>query len=971
MACGVRTAWVLFACACALFADPARFEGKKIATVQFVPREQPVGLDEIYSFLPLKRGETFRMEAVRSSIVQLYATGYYTDIQVDAEMLGDQVVIRFLTKNAWFIGQVSAEGKFGDPPNKGQVVNATRLQLGHAFSEERLEEAKTQVRELFESNGYYNPQVETQLEYDDRLQEVAVRVLVEVRERAKFERPEVSGDLKMPEETIVKATKWNGWIGWRPVTHNRLLRGIDNVRRKYHDQDRLMASVTAESLEHNAETNRVKPLLRINAGPKVEVRTVGAKISRGKLKRLIPVYDEGTVDRDLLVEGAKNLRDYLQSEGYFEAEVEFKQQRVVRDRAVIDYLINQGTRHRLVKVEIGGNKYFGTDTLRARMFLMPNSFQFRRGRYSESLRRRDEEAIANVYRENGFRDVKVTSNVIDDYGGKKGDLAVAFDVQEGAQWFVASLSVEGMERLDKEKVLATLDANAGQPFSEYNVAVDRDNILGRYSAEGFYNVTFDWQAQLGERPNTVNLKYVIQEGPRRFVRQVIVSGLTTTRPDLVNRNLGINPGDPLSQIQIAETQRKLYELGVFARVDAAVQNPDGETENKVVIYQMEEAKRYSFATGLGAEVGRIGGGTTSLDSPGGSGSFSPRVSLDVSRLNFLGLGHTVSFKSRLSTIQKRALVNYSAPRLRNKPGLNLSFTALYDHSNDIRTFTELRREASVQLSQRLTKATTALYRFSYRKVSVDNVHVIVLPVLANPARIGILSGTFIQDRRDDPVESHRGIYNTVDIGYASRIFGSQADFTRFLGRNASYKTFAKKYVFARSIDFGWLNAFSLRTGGLTEPADVPLAERLFAGGSNSHRGFAENQAGPRDTTTGFPLGGRALLVHKMELRFPLLGDNIGGVLFHDAGNVFSRVQSISFRVSQKDIKDFDYMVHAVGFGVRYRTPIGPLRLDLAWAPNSPRFFGCSAGAQNIFDCGTSKEQRLSRLQFHFSIGQAF
>jgi outer membrane protein assembly factor BamA len=231
--------------------------------------------------------------------------------------------------------------------------------------------------------------------------------------------------------------------------------------------------------------------------------------------------------------------------------------------------------------------------------------------------------------------------------------------------------------------------------------------------------------------------------------------------------------------------------------------------------------------------------------------------------------------------------------------------------------------------------------------------------------VGVVAVTYFQDRRDDPVNSTRGVYNSIDIGYAGAPLGSETTFTRLLLRNSTYHPLRRDIVFARSLQFGYLQ----RLGGLSE---VPLAERFFTGGASSHRGFPDNQAGPRDLDTGFPLGGKALFFHSTELRFPLIGDNIGGVLFHDMGNVYTDVRDISLRVRQRGLQDFDYMVHAVGFGIRYSTPVGPLRVDLAYGPNSPRFFGF-AGTRDELLAGEGQQvnQRISRFQFHFSLGQTF
>ena len=131
-------------------------------------------------------------------------------------------------------------------------------------------------------------------------------------------------------------------------------------------------------------------------------------------------------------------------------------------------------------------------------------------------------------------------------------------------------------------------------------------------------------------------------------------------------------------------------------------------------------------------------------------------------------------------------------------------------------------------------------------------------------------------------------------------------------------------MLARSTEIGELYAINARTDPQTA---IPLAEHFFGGGGTTHRGFADFQAGPRDTSTGFPLGGTALLFNQTELRFPLVGDNLGGVLFHDVGNIYSTLKNLSFRFRQRDIQDFDYAVHGVGVGLRYRLPIGPVRID--------------------------------------------
>jgi outer membrane protein assembly factor BamA len=342
----------------------------------------------------------------------------------------------------------------------------------------------------------------------------------------------------------------------------------------------------------------------------------------------------------------------------------------------------------------------------------------------------------------------------------------------------------------------------------------------------------------------------------------------------------------------------------------------------------------------------------------------------------------VVLKSRVGRLQQRGVISYEAPHFFSNDDVRLTFTALYDRTQDVRTFTAKRLEGSVQVQQRLDKATTLIYALTYRRVSVDastlQVDPNLIPLLSQPVRVGFPSLTYIRDTRDDPIESHKGSYNVGTLGVASGIFGSESNFTRFFLQNSTYYRLwggqggRNPWVFARSTRFG-IEA----TYGAPANSFVPLPERFLAGGGNSHRGFAINQAGPRDLFTGFPVGGEALFLNNLELRsppiaLPFLGENLSTVFFHDAGNVFSSVGDMwtgLSRFRQKNAAacragiscDFRFISQAVGFGLRYRTPIGPVRVDL----------GYNLTPTSYLIINQSRGDKLPRLNFYFSIGQTF
>ena len=981
-----------------LLAQYQKYEGMTVENIRFSPVDQPLEASQLHDILPLKMKQPLSLATVRASIARLFETGRYSDIQVEAQPYQGGVAITFVTKNNWFIGDVSVAGDVSSPPNRGQLQNTTDLGLGQPFNDDKVESAISEMTRLLEANGLFQSKIRPVFDWDTgrQYQQVNIRFIVDSGPRARFTTPSFTGDLKMDAARVAHAMHLQRFLihTWKPMTQTRVRQGVNGVRKLYEDEHRLEAKVSLDRVQYDAESRRASPQLTIDAGPRIEVRTIGAKISTKDLRRLVPVYEEHAVDRDLLVEGARNLTDYYQSKGYFDAEVEFKEQNVINDKASIDFLVNRGERHRLVNIQIQGNSYFTSEAIRERMYLQTRRFlQFPRGRFSGNFLRRDEEAIRSLYLSNGFQDVKVTHTLQDNFRGRPGDLSVTIQIQEGPQTFVHSLRVDGIRSLDRDKIMAALSSMPGQPFSEFNVAVDRDTILARYFENGFPNATFEWKPTPAGEPNQVDLVFTIDEGKQQFVRQVLITGNKITRSRLINQAITLNPGDPLSPIEMTQIQRRLYDIGVFAKVDTAIQNPDGATDRKYVLFNLDEARRYSTAIGVGAEVGRIGGCSSCLQSPAGATGFSPRISFNISRANLWGLAHYLTLSTRASTLDRRAVLTYSWPRFWNNENLTLSFTGLYQDSRNVRTFNFRRQEGSVQLTQKFSKTITLFYRAAYRHVTVSDLQVtpFLISQLSQPVRVAVLSANLIEDRRDDPIDPHKGRYNTLDLGIArgttspgvediAPSVGTRFSYLRFLARNVTYHPLTKRLVLARSLEIGNIYGFNYSSDAAHE---IPLPERFFGGGGTSHRGFPEQQAGPRDPTTGFPLGGTALLFNQTELRFPLIGDNIGGVLFHDFGNIYSKISQSSLRFHQHNLEDFNYSVHAVGFGLRYRTPIGPVRVDLGYSINPPNFIGFKGTSEDLVNAGINPcapqpngqsfcvQQSISHFQYFISIGQTF
>src|SRR5450432_42502 len=957
-------------------APPAEYEGKTVTHVRFDPPTQPLVPADLTRLVAFSEGGPLHLADVRAAIKRLYGTGEYTGIAVNTEPAPGGVSLVFRTTGQWFVGPVDVTGKINLPPNASQLSGAARLDLGAPFSDGDVDTAVDNLRSLLQRNGLYRGTITPKVVRDPQHQQVSITFQVNSGKRARLTLPIVVGDTKIPAAQVARAAKYKEMLffPWKPVTEAGMQSGLENIRTKYDRQDRLTASVTLDKSDYLSAENRVRPTIRADGGPKIKITAEGAKVSKGVLQRYVPVFEEATVNQDLLVAGTRNLRDYFQNRGYFDVQVELASHDANPDLEVVTYTVSLGDLHHVVSLAVKGNRYFSTAEIRERMFLQPKKFiRLRHGRYSQSFATRDEQSIQALYRDSGFRDCQVVTSVTDDDRGKTGDVAITINIEEGAQYVVSNLEVNGITLKNRGAMLSVLASSPGQPFSETAVAMDRDYILENYQSAGYPNATFEYRtAPAG--PNRIDLRYNVTEGAPQYVRDVLVSGLRTSRRRLVDPIITLHSGDTLSWSEMGRMQRHLYNLGVFEKVDMAIQNPDGDAEQKYVDFHCVEGHLYTMAIGVGAEIAKIGGSATSVSNPTGTTGFAPRFDLQLGRLNLWGLGHSVNFNGRYSPLDRRASLSYSAPRFHNVEGRNITVSGLYDNTRDVLTFTAVKLQGTAQVSQRLDKATNLFFRYSWTHDRVDGTTIkispLLIPLYSQPSRVGAFAVNLVQDRRDDPADAHQGIYNSLDLGLAAQGFGGNKNFMRFLGRNSYYKKLTGDFVLASNTIFGLIRPFS--TAGIAATNYVPLPERFFGGGEGSMRGFPTNQAGPRDLETGFPLGGNALLFHSTELRFPLIGDNINGVFFHDMGNVYSRLGSVSFRVHQKSLTDFDYMVHAAGFGIRYRTPLGPIRVDLAYSINPPTFNGLQGTYQQLLFGGATRTiQNVSHFQFFFSIGQAF
>ncbi len=276
------------------------------------------------------------------------------------------------------------------------------------------------------------------------------------------------------------------------MKQEHVTRALERLRKNYQKNNHLEAQVSLTERQYQPDTNQVNYLFKVDEGPTVEITTEGAKISKGELKKLVPVYQENSVDDDLLNEGRRNLRDYLQIKGYFDATVEVERHPIpAQNHLNILYVIDSGDQHKLSAIKVEGNRYFNTETITERLTIQPSSLLLKNGRFSQRLLTEDVASVKYLYQSNGFLDVKVDSAVQENYEGQKDQIAVVLKIEEGPQTLVNSLQIAGNRTYTQERLERLLSSLPNQPYSDANIAADRDNLTLFYYNHGFPNVQFE------------------------------------------------------------------------------------------------------------------------------------------------------------------------------------------------------------------------------------------------------------------------------------------------------------------------------------------------------------------------------------------------------------------------------------------------------------------------------------------------
>src|SRR5580700_1174641 len=273
------------------WAQTTAYEGQVVGRIDFDPVDQPVPRAQLDQLVPIHPGDKLKLSDVHTAIQNLYGTGRFANISISAVNEGSTLVLNISTELSYFVGQVTLDG-VQEPPNKGQLTTASKLELGKPFADNDMEQAVQNMVERMRANGFRNAKIDFQVDRDPATEEAAIHFDIQSGARARFEGVTLTGKFTRSTEHIIHATHWRrGFLfvtfpGWRYATENRVNSGLASVRQDFQKGNHLEAQVTLGKLDYDSDTNALTPTINIDNGPMVEVQTTGTKVSRGKLRQL-------------------------------------------------------------------------------------------------------------------------------------------------------------------------------------------------------------------------------------------------------------------------------------------------------------------------------------------------------------------------------------------------------------------------------------------------------------------------------------------------------------------------------------------------------------------------------------------------------------------------------------------------------------------------------------------------------------
>jgi outer membrane protein insertion porin family len=931
--------------------------GKTVLSVAYrcdgaVEKADVERLVTIRAGFPLTEDETAR------TVRNLFATRQFADVQVEGIRAEGGVDVVVLLFRAFRLYPLRFAGRRG--LSREDLRRALPFFEGSVYLAADVEEGAAALQRRLIAEGFPLATVVPETRFDRHRFDAEVTYRIDSGERARVGPAIFLGPIEpyTAAELLAQARLKPG----DRYRESKAASDATRMREFLHRQGRLKASVELIAAQP-ADNGRIRPVYRASVGSEVVFHTIGLKASR--VAKQVHALLEGQVfDEDLILQYVEQQQQELQRKGYYRAKVVYS---IGTEPDVITVTVEagEGRKYAVERIAFEGNASVADKTLRNLLLTSARGLPvLDPGRLTDAGLKGDVDAVLGYYQTHGWIGAKVGPAEVTD-GSKPGLLVLEIPIDEGPRTIVESRTIVGVSHVDTAELERVLSVAVGRPFNPAHLRQDVSAIQGFYQGRGWLEAGVREEYRLSADHTSAQVTYRIEEGARSFFGKTIVRGNTVTKTDRIRRLASWTEGAPFSEEKVLEAQRQLSRTGAFQKVDVRPEAMNPADHERNVQVEVQEARPLSLLYGFGYQY--LPDAAENQNDPFVVGGVATRNLFGGMRS--AGLEASIALSGRY-----RVQASYRDPFLF---GYGFPFTSVLFAGIETIQNVNLERFGWVNEVWHLIgphlRGSLRLEYQSSRPTNPENLSFIDISEfsrLDQPIKEAAIGTAFLYDRRDDPIDPHRGYYASIAGKYAFPFLRAEAQFSKFAAQGVYFQPIGRA-LFAVSGRVGGIFPYGAANATLNQIL-VPVAERFFVGGRSTERAFETDLLGiPADPSTppgdrdpkatvdyttlassqgvapgegncanthpqlenganfnctAGPriIGGNGFLSLNAELRFPIAG-NLGGTVFYDAAQVWKSFSSLGLR-----FEGSDGLRQGVGLGLWYMLPIGPLRAEYAW-----------------------------------------
>ncbi|GBD98323.1 outer membrane protein assembly factor BamA precursor [bacterium BMS3Abin07] len=843
-------------------------------------------------------------ESVRKGIKRVFLTDRFKDIVVMTDDNDPSIVI-IRVKEKYIVRDIKVKGLVN--LRERDVLKYFSIKSNDYLETSRLEPAVRRLEKKLAGIGYPEAKVSYSINYSDSDHTVLIKLSIKEGQPLIIKKIHIHGIHGEGEvdRALLILKIFTGDVYNRSYIADRLKK----LRRRYRDDGYISPAIGPFTFENGVLS------IDVALGDLLNVKFKGnAYYTSARLMEETLFSDTESVSNEVIEDSSERILKLYHKSGFVFAQVApvIKETKGLKE---VLFFIYEGVQVEINKINIQGNS-IGDKLIKGILSLKEGEY------FNPDMIDTDRETLTEFYSALGFREIKINDFKYK-YNRSKTEVQLFINLTEGSQTLIGGIYFQGNHIISANEIIGVTNLRPLMPYNEITVYDARYSIMHAYKRRGYLDVTVKIERRFSS--NRAYVKFIINEGERYYFGYTIVRGNRYVNSEVITRELLNRKGEPFNLTLLRKNTQRLYKLGLFSNVNYRIIDDSDRSRSVILNVRESDAGTVEFALGYGDYE-------------------KMRGYIDISYRNLFGMNRQANVRAELSTLYEKFIIGVFEPWLYRFRGAYSPLSLRLNLIKEQRTEKNIdtgkvkykvnRYSATGNIGMSFTDKLKGemLYRYSIVRTSDVQPDIILSRDDTGTLSISSIRPGIIFDSRNNPFNPTKGILAGLSFEIASRYMASETEFTKTVLNVSLYQRIIKRLVIAGSIRGGIADTLGKTT-------EIPLIERFFLGGRNTVRGYAQDSLGPKGKD-GNPIGGKVFLMNNLELR-TVLGWNFGLVFFLDGGNVWLDKSDFTLNGYK-----FTY-----GTGLRYMTPVGPVRLDYGYK--------------------LDREEGESAAEIHFSIGHAF